>query len=86
MELSIHVNDHKKMAYEKRINSLNEAKANRIGPSIEQNLFMQSGKKNPYDCKKVDAAFSQFYQKALLDRVIQARKRSGIGLHHVKLS
>ena len=51
-ELSIHVNDHKKMAYEKRINSLNEAKANRIGPSIEQKLIYAERKKNPYDCRK----------------------------------
>ena len=27
-ELSIHINDHKQMAYEKRMNTLREAKAN----------------------------------------------------------
>ena len=61
-ELSIHINDHKQMAYEKRINSLNEAKANRIGPSIEQKLLYAERKENPNDCTEWTPVFSQFYQ------------------------
>ena len=62
-ELSIHINDHKQMAYEKRMNTLREAKANPIGPSIEQKLLYAERKENPNDCTEWTPVFSQFYQK-----------------------